>query len=113
MTLSSSGGAFRLPVGDDDFVGPFGLGDEFFLLVAELLDEVVVTGPGDGTGVGGGSGGELELASLVRGETGPTEGVVLAPGDQMPAQDRQFPGDGDGGDLKAPALFDSPIERSQ
>src|SRR4051812_3521653 len=93
-----AGGLLWLPVSDEDLVSAFLLLDNCSFLIAQLLDRVV---PGRARGraaAGRCAGGELELATLVRDEAGPREGVVLAAGDEMPAHHDHLAGDGHHGD---------------
>jgi hypothetical protein len=71
---------------------------------------VVVAGSAYGPATGGGAGGELEASSLVGVEAGPSEGVVLASVDEVPAQHDQLAGGGDGGDLEPAPITDAPVE---
>jgi hypothetical protein len=106
--------SFGLPVGDEHFVGPFLLLDDFLLGLACLLEVVVPRWPGGRTSASGGTSGELELAALVGVEARTHECVVMVLGDEVPAQHGELAGGRDGGgDLEASPGLDPVVERSE
>ena len=101
-----------VPVRDHPRVAGLRLGDEVALAI------VLAAGLPDRVGVvlallRGGAGAQLELAQFAAVQRRAVVGVVLAAGEQVPAEHRDLAGDGDGRDLRAATCLDALSECAQ